>query len=129
MATLSDQPRQKPTTPLVEGLYTLLEIQILMFAVRFPEQLKSLFDIGADLALRTQASRKFWNKIRRKKPYRLFLNPTEQKLVDQWLGFKPPTKSDFECEYADLKRSISLFQAVEDQEIIAESWRIKRNVE
>ena len=114
--------------PLIEGRYILLETEILMFAARFPEQMNLLFDIGADLAIRTDGARRFWGKIRGHihAPF----DPIERKLLDQWRSAEaPPIEDGFENEYADLKRAMSLFQAVEDVEAIAEIWRAEHDID
>lgn len=114
--------------PLIEGRYTLLETEILMFAARFPEQMNLLFDIGADLAIRTDGARRFWRKIR--DHGRLPFDPIERKLLDQWRSTEaPPIEDGFEYEYADLKRAMNLFQAIEDQEILAETWRAEHDID
>ncbi|MBQ7586385.1 MAG: DNA primase [Desulfovibrionaceae bacterium] len=115
----------KSSLPMVEGRYTLLESQILMFAVRFPEQVDLLLDLGADRALRTPAAREFWEKLQDRDTFKSCLNPVESKLVNQWCGFEaPPIEDGFESEYVALKRSMSLFEATEEQELMAETWRM-----
>ncbi|MBQ9536164.1 MAG: DNA primase [Desulfovibrionaceae bacterium] len=121
------QMRQEPrhTIPMLEGRYTMLEGQILMFAVRFPEQVDLLIDLGAEHALRTKAALVFWDKIQDRDTFMTLLDPVERKLVNEWRGVEaPPIADGFEHELMALKGSLQRFQAIQDQEIMAEAWRM-----
>lgn len=57
------QPTSLPVRKLVDNSENMRDMQILIFAARYPEKLEELKKIGAHLALSSSSARQFWDLI------------------------------------------------------------------
>lgn len=89
------------------------DTQIMVFAVRYPERLEDLRNIGADLALTQQRSREFWDLIERYGPEEVIyhLDERQRKFWQERRNPPSPPLDKAELELSCLKRELDRFYA------------------
>ncbi|MCR5815213.1 MAG: DNA primase [Desulfovibrio sp.] len=114
--------------PLNETM-SVIERQILMFTVRYRNQLPLLQDLGVSNLLTTDAARDFWTKLQEPDLDWELFSPKEQELCSQWSGKGAPpcTPDDFARELAALKKAVDTCNQQRDKELVARA--IRRNAE
>lgn len=89
------------------------DTQIMLFAVRYPERLEDLRELGADLALTTQRSRRLWDLIEAYGPEEVIYH-LDEKQKSFWIsqrGPQAPPRLDGDYELECLKESLNRFYA------------------
>ena len=114
--------------PLQEKM-SVIESQILMFAVRYHHKLDLLRDLGASQLLVTEIARSFWEKLAEPELDQELLSPREREYVNLWSGKHAPpcTPEDFARELAALKKAVGTYQQQRDKAVVARA--IRRNAE
>ena len=107
----------------------IIERQILMFAVRYRNQLAILQELGAVHLLSSQAAREFWEKLQDPELDEELLTPHERELCQLWSGKGAPpcTPEAFQREVTALKKAVETYHLMRDKSFVARA--IQRNAE
>ena len=105
-------PAQAATQAL-KARQNMRDVQIMIYAVRYPERLADLRELGADLALRSAGARRFWDIIEEwgaeETPYHL-----DERQKKFWFAQRGPDKPPLETgdwELECLRRDLETYYA------------------
>ena len=108
--------RQGPAPAATQALrarQNMRDVQIMIYAVRYPERLADLRELGADLALRSAEARRFWDIIEEwgaeETPYHL-----DERQKQFWFAQRGPDKPPLETgdwELECLRRDLETYYA------------------
>lgn len=89
------------------------DTQIMVFLVRYPEEIGHLKEIGADVALSTERARKFWALIERYGESEVIyhLDEKQKKFWESQRGPHAPPRTSSEREFACLSASLERYYA------------------
>lgn len=104
-------PFTKNCAVTAPDLQDVRDTQIVILAVRYPEKLNDLRDIGADLAIRSEQARDFWHKLENFGPHEVYYHLDDAQ-KNFWHIHRGPTSAplnSWEEELACLQRYLSTF--------------------
>lgn len=112
-------------TDLSENFFDIGEQQILTFAVRYPERLNELVEMGAHFCLKSSRSKDLWELLEKWSPEEVFyyLNEDQKKF---WLAQNDPQKAprnDGDFELACLKKNINKYYSRKQANSLNEALR------
>ncbi|MBD5646751.1 MAG: DNA primase [Desulfovibrio sp.] len=100
-------------TQALKARQNMRDVQIMIYAVRYPERLADLRELGADLALRSAGARRFWDIIEEwgaeETPYHL-----DERQKKFWFAQRGPDKPPLETgdwELECLRRDLETYYA------------------
>ncbi|MBQ7617280.1 MAG: DNA primase, partial [Desulfovibrio sp.] len=93
--------------PPRQEVLSIPEREVLMFAVRYPEHLEWLRDLGAEHVLKSAKARELWLKLQDPEHLAELLSPEEKAQVEAWRGKNaPPLLENHEQELAAMRTAL-----------------------
>lgn len=108
---LSPPAKRGAASPTLAQIHNMRDLQIIIFAVRYPERLDDLREIGADLALTSQRAREYWNALEKWGSERVFYF-LDEKQKRFWIKQRGPgaaPRNDGDRELACLRAELDAF--------------------
>ena len=125
---LADSRRPGPdgqTTRPSRARQNMRDRQIMMYAVRYPDRLDDLRDLGADLALQSDIARQLWDKIEEwgsdEAPYHL--DQREKNFWSFCRGAEAAPRDDGDRELAALRHDLDAYYAATQRQSVTAALR------
>lgn len=117
--------REAPARPTSQARQNMRDVQIMIYAVRYPERLSDLRDLGADLALRSPNARRFWDIIEEwgaeETPYHL--DAQQKKFWFEQRGPDKPPLNTADWELECLRRHLDTYYETTKKSSISAALR------